>query len=264
MSLNPEQIAALERINYEANQQVAQVTPGLDVILRDDVVLSHSSLFPSPDTNHACLLNAAPDTAEALLNEVVDFYQSRQSPVTIFLSPACAPADLPKRLKKRGFKRDKAKETWMSLKLTELKNPPLTDKLVIREIGKKEAPLFSETFMAAFEMPAEHAPAMAQLLEPSVGLPALHHYLGFVDDQPVATFTLLCHKTYGIIGSAGVVPGYRGTRIASTIAFNTKQAAEKHGVHTLILQTTLGVLLERFLGLHGFKKAFVRESYSLS
>jgi GNAT superfamily N-acetyltransferase len=112
-------------------------------------------------------------------------------------------------------------------------------------------------------MPDEVASPLAQLVEPSVGLPGVYHYLGFVSKQPIATFSLVCHRQVGVLGSAGVLPEYRGMRVARNLLFYAEMEARKKGIATLILQTTGGGLLERALRIHGFKRAFKRICYTL-
>ncbi len=97
-----------------------------------------------------------------------------------------------------------------------------------------------------------------------MGLPGIHHYLGYLDGEPVATFSLICHQRLGILGSAGVVPAHRRKGIISDLAIEATQTARQQGVERLLLQTTVGFLLEKLLNFYGFKKVFTRVSYSLS
>ncbi len=157
-----EEIAALELANYQATLPITQVTPGLDLSLRDDVILTSSEIFPSPDTTHACLLRAMPERVDDLIDEVVDYFSSRELPTTIFVSPACRPSDLSKRLKKRGFERQE-KEAWMVLDLSSKEVPPSLGKVKIKQITRDEALIFANTFMASYEMPLDYAPGMVQL-----------------------------------------------------------------------------------------------------
>jgi len=55
MEMPATRIAELERANYAATLPSADVTPGLDVLLREDVVLTWSTAFPTPTaTMRAC------------------------------------------------------------------------------------------------------------------------------------------------------------------------------------------------------------------
>ncbi|MGC9398507.1 MAG: GNAT family N-acetyltransferase [Anaerolineae bacterium] len=262
MTLSPSRIAELEWANYAATRPAAEVTPGLEVTLRDDVILNRSAFFPVPDVNHAALLRATAVTVEPLLDEVTAYYEAVELPTTLYLSPACTPADLPARLKARGFAPQPEEEAWMIAEdLAALRLSPPPAYLEIRRIAPDEAETFAGVFLQAFEMPAAYAPAMAQLLRPSIGLPGAYHYLAYQGGEPVGTMSLLCHAEIGILGSAGVVPVRRGTRIASSLGYQAREDARAEGVETVVLQTTAGALLERFLRIVGFERGFTRRCY---
>jgi hypothetical protein len=264
MSMSTDQIAELEWLNYEATLPLAQATPGLELELRDDVILTSSQIFPAPDTTHACLLRTSAEAADKLIDEIVNHFQERELPVTVFLSPACMPADLAQRLQKHGFVKDKEEEAWLAIEeLARFKIPFFNSNIEIKQITCEEAATFANTFVEGYGMPAEVVSPLAQLVEPSVGLPGVYHYLGFVNEKPIATFSLICHRHVGILGSAGVLPEYRGLKLAENLLFYAEMEARNKGIAMLILQTTAGSLLERALRIHGFKRAFKRICYIL-
>jgi hypothetical protein len=259
-----ERIAELERINYLAMQPMAEVTPDLEQILRDDVILTSSAMFPAPDTTHACLLRATPENASALLDEVVAYFQAQDLTPTVFLSPACAPADMSERLLRRGFVRQDEAESWLVLPdIADFRVFPPSPKIHVRRIGKQEAETFATVFLTAFDMPVEFAPGLAQLIAPSVNLPGMVHYIAFVDEEPVGVCSLIIYQDVGIIGSAGIVPIRRGGKILNNLAFAVREEGRRHGVKTGLLQTTAGGMFERFLRISGFKRAFTRVCYML-
>ncbi len=258
-------IAELEWANYAATQITAQVTPGLDVILREDVIITTSAIFPSPDANHACLLRTAPSAADGLLDEIVDVFQPQGLPATIFLSPACAPADLAERLLARGFIRQEGEEAWVVLEnLLDFEIPALSPQAQVRTITPDEALTYAQIFMAAFEMPSEFAPYMAQLLTPSIGLPDVCHYLALLDGQPAGILSLLCYEGVGVIGSGGVLPEHRRGGAAFNLTIQAALDARERGIDILLGQTAAGTSLERLLRISGFKTAFTRTCYTLS
>jgi hypothetical protein len=260
-----EQIANLERANYAAMLGIAQATPGLDLVLRDDVIITSSTTFPDPDTTHACLLQANPQTADDLINEVIDYFESKGLATTVYLSSACIPTDLGARLSSRGFVRQEADEAWLILEnLPSFEIPTAVPHISVRRIAKVETLTFANTFMTAFGIPVDFAPYMAQLLEPCIDLPGVYHYLALSGDQVIGTCSLLCYQNFGILGSVGVVAAHRKNGAATNLAVKAATDARKQGVDTLMLQTTAGTGLERLLRISGFKKAFVRTCYTLS
>ena len=265
MHVSVQDMAALERINYEATLAITQVTPGLALVLRDDVILTSSELFPIPDTTHACLLRAAPEDVDDLIIEVIDYFKARELPTTIFVSPACTPVDLPKRLLRHGFSKGKEEEAWLVFNnLLNFKLPLADPKIVVKPVSRADVLTFTHTFLTAFEMPDDFAPSMAQLMEPSLGLPGIYHYLAFSNQQPIATCSLFCYQNFGIIGSVGVVPGLRGSRAVSSLAIMAGKTARQENVNTIMLQTTAGTLFERLLRISGFKRVFTRMCFTLS
>jgi GNAT superfamily N-acetyltransferase len=264
MATEQQRIFEMEWANYAATREMAQVTPELELMLRDDVTITSSTAFPVPDTNHACLLRTTPQQANRLITEVIGYFQTRELPTTIYLSPVCSPADLPERLITSGFVEQKEQEAWMSLDdLPDYDIPELLPQIPVRTITPDEALTFAEVFMTAFGMPVDFAPAMAQLLAPSIGLDNIYHYLAFSDERPIGTCSLICYEQFGIVGSAGVVQARRGKGAATNLVAQAAREALDHGVQTLMLQTTAGTLLERFLRIKGFRRAFTRTCYVL-
>lgn len=257
--------AELEWANYAATRPSAQVTSSLEVTLRDDVVYTISEAFPTPDSNHACLLRTTDEGADHLVSEVISLFQAKGLPVAIYISPACTPPDLPKRLLERGFDKQPEEETWMVLEnLLDFDLPSPYPDITVRTVKKNAIILFARVFMAAFSMPDEFAPLMAQLMRPSAELPNVHHYLAFDEGQPIGTCSLLRHERFGVLGSAGVVDEHRGHGAATNLAIRALADAREKGTDTVMLQTTADTWLERFLRISGFKRAFTRSCYVLN
>ena len=265
MNLTSQKIAELELIIPTVVKGLAEVVPGVEVVLRDDIVILSSHSFPSADINRAYLFRTPPENTDALIDEVIDFFNSRELPAIIMASPACQPDDLPQRLEARGFACQETDEAWMVLDgLQKIKVPKLDRKVTVRRVESREdVAAFAEVMTGAYDMPSEWAPSLAQILEPTTTVPGFAHYLAFVKDIPAATLTLMRHKQYTTIGSAGVLPEYRGTNVIYNTAVDVLSEAKRDGVETVVLQTSLGTRFERFLRIAGFKLAFRRTEYKL-
>ena len=142
--------------------------------------------------------------------------------------------------------------------------PSFSAAILVRRVTADQAELFAELFLRTFDMPLEYAPTMADLIRPSIGLPNVYHFMAWLDGKPVGICSLLCHQTFGVLGSAGVVTERRGSRVASNLAIAAARQALEDGVQTFMLQTTSGTWLERLLRISGFKRAFARTCYVLS
>jgi N-acetylglutamate synthase-like GNAT family acetyltransferase len=111
---------------------------------------------------------------------------------------------------------------------------------------------------------------MAQLMAPSIDLPGVYHFLAVLDEEPIpygmrsaiGICSLVCYRHVGIVGSAGVIPAWRGSRASRNLMIHVIRQAQAAGVETLVLQTVAGAPLERFLRLQGFKPTFTRVGFT--
>lgn len=256
-------VAELEWANYAATRPAADATPGLALVMRDDLILTCSEHLPMPDANHACLLRTPPDAIEALIGEVVDTFHSRGLAATLYVSPACSPPDLPDRLVARGFVAQPEEEAWMTLDLPTFVVPTPTPNIPVRAIERDEAETFARVFLTAFGMAPDFAPVLAQFLAPSIGLENARHYVAVHREKVVGTCSLLMHDRFGVVGSAGVIRSRASRGAATNMVVAAIRDALRHGCDTLMLQTTAGTMLERFLRIQGFRRAFTRTCYVL-
>jgi len=265
MKFDPQKIIELELIIPTIAQGLAEAVPGVEVVLRDDIVILSSHSFPSADINRAYLFRATPNRTNALIDEVVEFFKKRDLPASIMVSPACRPDDLAQRLEMRGFACLETDEAWMVLdELQEFKVPKVNKNVAVKRVeNKADVETFAEIMTAAYEIPSEWMSYLAQMLEPTIQVPGFAHYLSFIKSVPVATMTLMRHGQYATLGSAGVLPEYRGTRTVFNLAAGVISEAKRDGVETLVIQTSLGPKFERYLRIVGFKPAFRRTEYKL-
>ncbi len=265
MNLTPQKIAELELIIPTVVQGLIEIVPGVDVILRDDIVILSSHSFPSADINRAYLFRTTPERTDTLIDEVVEFFKSRDLPASIMVSPACTPEDLPQRLEARGFLRQETDEAWLVLeKLQKAIVPKIDRSVTVRRVENREdVATFAQVMTGAYDMPSEWAPSLAQILEPTIKIPGFAHYVAFIKNVPAGTLTLMRHGQYATIGSGGILPEFRGTRTIFNMAVEVLSEAKRDGVGTVVGQTSLGPKFERYLRIGGFKLAFRRTEYKL-
>ena len=266
MNLSPSKIAELELIIPTIAQGLVEAVPGVEVLLRDDLVILSSHSFPSADINRAYLFRATPETTDILIDEVIEFFKLRDLPASIMVSPACRPPDLPTYLEARGFVRQEIDEAWLVLdNLQKVRVPKLDKSVRVKRVeNQTDVATFAEIMTGAYDMPADWAPSLAQMLEPTVRVPGFAHYLALVKDVPAATLTLMRHGQYAIIGSVGVLPEYRGTRTIYNMAVEVLSEAKQDGIQAVVAQTSVGPKFERYLRIGGFKLAFRRTEFKLA
>lgn len=265
MDITAQQIADLEKSHYTALVPMAKVTPGLTLSFRDEVILTSNENLPDIDTTHACLLRTSSEQADDLIAEIIDYFKMRNLPPTVFISRACAPTDIGQRLLKHGFTRHKEEEAWLIMEtLNALDNFSPIQELDVRKVDEVEISTFAEVMLTSFGLSNNLAPLVAQSLAPSIDVPEVNHFLGFVNDTPVATCTLVRHNGYGVMSQIGVVPGYQESRIGASLGVIAMRDALKQGFKKIISQTTTGTIYERYLYALGFKRAFTRVMYMMS
>jgi GNAT superfamily N-acetyltransferase len=262
ISTDVEQIKTLEWANYAAQKNLIAVTPSAHLAMRDDLVITSTRLFPIPEANHACLLRAADATIDVLIEESIDYFKSRRLPACVFVSPACTPQDLVERLKKRGFKKQEERESWMTIRLPGLEIPRASRRVDAKEIAKREIWPFAKVYLAAFRMPIILTPLLALLLRPTVDLPNVHYYVARVDTKPVGICLWYAYEGIGCLGGMGVLPSQRRNRAGTALTVKAVTDARAQGMHTMMLQTT-NQKLERFLRISGFRTMFTRTRYIL-
>ena len=265
MNLDLQKIAELELIIPTIVQGLVKVIPGVEVVLRDDLVILSSHSFPSADINRAYLFRTIPERTDTLIDEVVNFFKVRDLPVSIMVSPACQPDDLSQRLEARGFIRQEDDEAWMVLDgLQKIKAPKIDKSVTVKKVeNTADVTTFAEVMTGAYGMPADWTSFLAQMLEPTITVPGFAHFLAYVKGVPAATLTLMRHNQYATIGSGGVLPEYRGTRTIYNMAVEVLSEAKRDGVETVVGQTSLGPKFERYLRIGGFKLGFRRTEYKL-
>jgi GNAT superfamily N-acetyltransferase len=263
MIVSTDQIAYLEWSNYAATALIAQVTPDLEVCLKDEIIITCSRRFPLPDATHACQLQTTSEKVDNLIEEVIDYFKTKSLPTTIYVSPACRPPDLEERLLKRGFmKLDQ--EAWLVFeRLLNFDTPPLDPQVTVKQVTSDDIRLFVKVMMTAFEIPGDYMSDLLSLTQPSLQLSNVCHYLAWVEEQPVGTCSLVCIEGVATLGGVGVTPAYRGRKVALNLVLRAFQEAQKRGIDTIILQTVADAPLERALRIAGFKRVFTRTAYSL-
>ncbi len=121
------------------------------------------------------------------------------------LSPAAQPAELPKWLEERGFKRG---EKWAKVYRGTESPPVISSDITIERIGPQFAEVFAETAFTGYEFPPALRPIIPWI-PPQIGRSGWTHYLGFDGDVPVATGALYARDGVGWLGYGSTLPSHR-------------------------------------------------------
>jgi GNAT superfamily N-acetyltransferase len=209
--------------------------------------------------NRALGLGIGAAATDDALDEIAAFFGRHGSAYGVTLTPDAEPADLPRRLERRGFRRGYA---WQKFtRDTGLVRPVGTD-LRVERVGPDHATAFGDVFTRAYGTPRSIQP----LLERLPSLPGWHCFIAFAGEEPAATGALYVTGEVGWLGIAGTLPEHRGRGSQSAIIAARIEAARGAGCTVVVTET--GVPAEGDAGPSyrnilraGFEPAYVRENY---
>jgi ribosomal protein S18 acetylase RimI-like enzyme len=194
--------------------------------------------IPHPWFNGALsTLNPKADVNQTV-HETVNYFQANDvTSFTWWLAPHLESTAWRQHLLAHGFQYD-SNTPGMAIDLDALPQPaehPLT----IREV--EEPQMLAEwvrVFVRGFEMPVEMAPGFLSLLQSlGIDLP-LRHYLGYLNDKPVASSTLFLGAGVAGIYNVATVAEARGQGIGSAMTLAPLYEARAMGYRASVLQSS--------------------------
>lgn len=245
--VDPAEVAdAASRVFAELNRLV----PGFDGFVAPDVVMASIGL-PIARVNSASAARFAPATADARIDDVVDWFAQRQLPFVWRLGPSDQPADLRARLLARGFALDPDEMPGMAASMADL--PPIErlDGVTVELV--RDAGAFREwldTMVAGFGMPPQIGDAYMAFASLGFGddLPT-RGLLARVEGRPVATALGVLAGEGIVIVNVATVPEERGRGIGRAVTLAAMHAGAAAGAAIAVLQSTeMGHGIYRRLG----------------
>jgi ribosomal protein S18 acetylase RimI-like enzyme len=223
------------RVFAELNRRV----PGFDGFVAPDVVMASIEL-PIARVNSASAARFSPATADARIDDVVDWFAQRQVPFVWRLGPSDEPADLGDRLLARGFALDPDELPGMAAPLADLPAIELPAGATIervRDTGAFRAWL--DTMVAGFGMPPEIGDSYMAFASLGFGddLPT-RPLLAWVDGRPVATALGVLAGDGVVIVNVATVPEERGRGIGRAVTLAAMHAGAAAGAAIAVLQST--------------------------
>jgi len=149
------------------------------------------------------------------------------------IAPSSEPADLPARLRDRGFV--PFKQTTLLYRRVEVIAPPPCDFRVSR-IGIERAAAFADMSCEIFELDGP----FPSLLRATFNSPAWQHWMAFDGDVPVATAITHVVDNVAWIGWVGTLPDYRGRGAQSAITAAQLEGARASNCLWVTLETVTG------------------------
>jgi ribosomal protein S18 acetylase RimI-like enzyme len=245
-----EVVDASSRVFAELNRRV----PGFDGLVEPDVTVASIGL-PIARVNSATAARFAPASADARIDDVVEWFERRKVPFVWRLGPTDQPADLQDRLLAKGFTLDPDELPGMAASLVDLPPIELPDGAVIELV--RDATAFREwldVMVAGFGMPPQIGDAFVAFGSQGFGdeLP-WRALLARVDGRPVAT-ALGVFAGNGIdIANVATLPEVRGRGLGRAVTLAAMHLGAEAGARLAVLQSTeMGHGVYRRLGFEDF------------
>jgi ribosomal protein S18 acetylase RimI-like enzyme len=237
---------ASSRVFAELNRRI----PGFDGFVAPDVVMASIGL-PIARVNSASAARFAPATADARIDDVVDWFAQRQVPFVWRLGPSDQPPDLQDRLLARGFALDPDEMPGMAAPLADLPPIELPAGATIELV--RDAGAFREwldAMAAGFGMAPQIGDAYMAFASLGFGdeLPT-RGLLARVDGRPVATALGVLAGDGIVIVNVATVPEERGRGIGRAVTLAAMHAGADAGAAIAVLESTeMGLGIYRRLG----------------
>jgi hypothetical protein len=160
--------------------------------------------IPGPSFN---TVKGLTDEDERFVDQLIEFYTTREIPVRFELTPTHVSSDLLTYLNKAGFYQSDFHTTlYGSL----MQNAVAVDeKIAIRELESHEFDLFAEIYTQGFQMPAFLQSGIAQNNAILHGNDHWTFYLASVDDEPAGIGVVFVKDGIATLAAAATVPHLR-------------------------------------------------------
>jgi ribosomal protein S18 acetylase RimI-like enzyme len=190
----------------------------------------------------------AEDAAETV-HDMLSYFQARDvGSFTWWLAPGLEPAAWSKHLLPHGFQVDNH-TPGMALDLAALP-PPVQHPLTIQRVeDRRTLAVWAHTFTQGYGLPETMTPVFLALLDSlGTGLP-FRHYLGSLQDKPVAASTLFLGAGVAGIYNVATLAEARGQGIGSAMTLIPLHEARELGYRAGVLQSSeMGYLVYQRLG----------------
>jgi ribosomal protein S18 acetylase RimI-like enzyme len=174
------------------------------------------------------------------IQETLRYFQSKRvAGITWWLHPSLSLSDWEPHLHPYDFQADKY-TPGMAVVLAQLKpSAPMPENLQIHRVEDFETlRVWADVFVAGYGLPPQWSGNFFELLM-GLGLDLpLRHYLGYWEDQPVATSTLFLKAGVAGIYNVATLPAARGHGIGSMLTCLPLQEAERMGYRAGVLQSS--------------------------
>ena len=224
------------------------------------------------DWNFASKINVSEKNLENFVEQVIEFYKSKNRNPAIYTTPFTNPKNISNLIEKFGFKLEFT-DLWMFYEKDQPKIK-IPNNFTIKEVKtEEEMELFVKIFYKAYsgeteeetygELPKEYSETLFDSFKNEQINKKIIHYLGFLGDVAISIATLIYSKDYAGIYNVGTIPNERKKGIGSALTLNCVNEAFNNNVKHIFLQTEEGSYNEKYYNKLKFDTKFSGKCFVL-
>jgi GNAT superfamily N-acetyltransferase len=216
---------------------MCQKTPGFEWVKLAGVTLMVCKT-PTSIYNRVVQTQIKPEEVGSKIKEIKDYYDSNGSQFLWMVGPRDTPADLSHRLEDYGFVRSGS--PGMAIDLRQLRVPVSPSGFRVERVQDKESlKTYSVLMPQAFGFDDLSKIAVSGWIN-GVGIcDGLHHYIGYLDDNPVATSSVFYSDGVAGLYCVASMPVARGRGIGSVMSAVPLLEAVEDGYNVGVLHSTM-------------------------
>lgn len=196
-----------------------------------------------------------PDTkVDSMIDRALAHFRERDFDCAFTLSPLDRPADLAKRLKRRGFTFELLA---VAMRCDRGVGPFVSESIEVEELDPRRYGVWADTMCRSFDFPDGVGALGREVLD----IPEVRLYLAYVDREPAGTALLYSGYGLGCVDFIGTLPQYRRRGVASAVTARAVVDSHSMGNRWTGLEVAAGSGAERVYKKIGFRPVHNRPRY---
>ncbi|MBT2708164.1 hypothetical protein [Bacillus sp. ISL-47] len=210
--------------------------------------------IPGPAFN---LVKGLKDGGEEAVDEIIDFYSSKEIPVRLELTPSHASPALLKFLHNKGFYQCDF-HTTMFAEPSYLVDSPINSAIEIRKLKKHEFNLFGDIYTKGFGMPDFLKNGISENNEVLFDSSNWSFYLAYLGNEPAGIGVLYMKNGIATLAAAATISGLRNKGVQSALIQARIYQAITHNCSLITGQARFGSISQNNMEKAGLKIAYTK------
>lgn len=193
---------------------------------------------------------------EKFVDQIIDFYESREIPVRFELTPAHVSPDLLAYLNKAGCYHSDFHTCLYASPSQDLE--PRKQEITIRELEKDEFNTFADVYVESFQMPAFLKSGVARNNEILYDYENWTFYLASVENEPAGIGVLFIKDGIATLAAAATVPHLRNKGVQTALIKKRINQASILNCNLVVGQAGFGSISQNNMERAGLKIAYTK------